>query len=136
MFQRWQQMSLPNRILIFIAIGVVVGLIMGPAAAKIKFIGDIFVNLILMMVFLLVIPALISGMTQMRDPRQLGNVGVTIFIIFLVTTIIAGVLALVLVNLLGPGRGLALALPEGFKYTKPGWDLKEGVVPADHAVDP
>lgn len=119
MLQWWRGMSLPNRILIFIVIGIVLGLVMGPASASIKIIGDIFVNLIMMMVFLLVIPALISGMAKMENPRQIGNVGVTIMIVFLATTIFAGVLALVLANSIGPGRGLTLALPEGFKYTKP-----------------
>jgi len=119
MFHWWTRMSLPNRIMIFIAIGVVLGLIMGPATASIKIVGDIFVNLIMMMVFLLVIPALISGMAKMENPRQIGNVGVTIMIVFLATTVIAGVIALVLANVFGPGTGLGLPLPAGFKYAKP-----------------
>jgi Na+/H+-dicarboxylate symporter len=125
-------MSLPNRIVIFIAIGIVLGLIMGPATANIKFVGDIFVNLIMMMVFLLVIPALISGMAKMENPRQIGNVGVTIMIVFVVTTIIAGVIALVLAYILAPGAGLGLPLPAGFKYTKPTQtmlDVIKGIVP-------
>jgi len=132
MFKWWSGMSLPNRILIFIAIGVVLGLIMGPATVHIRFIGDIFVNLIMMMVFLLVIPALISGMAKMENPRQIGNVGVTIMIVFVATTIFAGILALILANTLAPGKGLGLALPEGFKYTNPTQtilDVIKGVVP-------
>ncbi|MBA7635133.1 hypothetical protein ES703_42734 [subsurface metagenome] len=61
MFKWWTKISLPNRILIFIVIGIVLGLILGPHAEKIKFIGDIFVNFIKMMVLFLVIPALITG---------------------------------------------------------------------------
>ena len=128
MLKWWTKMSLPNRILIFIAIGIIVGLIMGPAAQKVKFIGDIFVNLIMMMVLMLVVPTLISGMAQMEDPRQIGRIGVTIMVVFVATTIIAGIIALVLVNVIGPGRGLTLAAPEGFKYTKPAQTILDVII--------
>jgi Na+/H+-dicarboxylate symporter len=128
MFKWWTKMSLPSRILIFIAIGIIVGLIMGPAAQKVKFIGDIFVNLIMMMVIMLVVPALISGMAQMEDPRQIGRIGVTIMVVFVATTIIAGIIALILINITGPGRGLSIALPEGFKYTKPAQTVLDVII--------
>lgn len=130
--KRWTQMSLPNRILIFIVIGVVAGLIMGPDAQKLKPIGDIFVRLVMMMVILLVTPALISGMAELEDPKKIGRVGIKITVIFILTTVIAGIMALLLGNILGPGRGLEMALPEGFKYTKPTqtmMDVLTGVVP-------
>jgi Na+/H+-dicarboxylate symporter len=132
MLRWWTRISLPNRILLFIALGIVLGLVMGPATARIKFIGDIFVNLIMMMVFLLVIPALISGMAKMENPRQIGNVGLTIMIVFLATTVVAGVLALVLGHLTSPGAGLNLPLPKDFKYIKPTQtflDVLVGIIP-------
>lgn len=134
MLKWWFKLSLPNRILIFIVIGVILGLILGPAAGKIKFIGDIFVSLIKMMVLLLVIPALINGMVSMKDPKKIGGVGVSMTVIFVLTTVIAGILALLLGNILGPGRGLTMALPEGFTYTKPTQtmlDVVKGIVPAN-----
>jgi len=130
--KRWSQMSLPNRILIFIVLGVVAGLFLGPNAGKLKPIGDIFVRLVQMMVILLVTPALISGMAELEDPKKIGRVGVKIAVIFILTTVIAGIMALVLGNVLGPGRGFEMALPEGFQYTKPTqtmMDVLVGVVP-------
>ncbi|MQY76130.1 MAG: cation:dicarboxylase symporter family transporter [Spirochaeta sp.] len=132
---KWFKLSLPNRILIFIVIGIILGLILGPAAGTyLKPIGDIFVSLIKMMVLLLVIPALISGMAAMEDPKKIGGVGVTMTVIFVATTVVAGILALLLGNIIGPGRGLSMALPEGFKYTEPTQtmlDVFKGIVPSN-----
>ncbi len=130
--KRWTQMSLPNRILFFIVLGVIAGLVLGPNAQKLKPVGDVFVRLVQMMVILLVTPALISGMAELEDPKKIGRVGVKIAVIFILTTVVAGVLALLLGNILGPGRGFEMALPEGFKYTKPTqtmMDVFVGIVP-------
>ncbi len=130
--KRWTQISLPNRILFFIVLGVIAGLVLGPNAQKLKPVGDVFVRLVQMMVILLVTPALISGMAELEDPKKIGRVGVKIAVIFILTTVVAGVLALVLGNVFGPGRGFEMALPEGFKYVKPTqtmMDVFVGIVP-------
>jgi len=115
----WFKQPISNQIFIAIIIGVIAGLIFGPKIAVVKPIGDIFVSLILMMVILLIVPALITGMYGIRDTAKIGRVGIKIVVFFITTTIFAGAMAIVLANVLGPGRGLSMSPPEGFVYTKP-----------------
>jgi len=133
MFKSWTKISLPNRILIFMVIGIILGLILGPQAEKIKFIGDIFVNLIKMMVLFLIIPALITGMNKMDDPKKIGGVGVMMTLIFVLTTIFAGAMALIMMNVIGAGYGLEMA-PSGYERAVPDQtiiDVLKNIVPSN-----
>ena len=121
----WFKQSLPNRIFICIILGVVLGMVFGPKVEAIKPIGDIFVRLVSMMVILLVTPALISGMGVMQDPKKIGRVGIKIVVLFVLTTIVAGVFAIFLGNVFKPGSGIEMAPPEGYVYNKPTQTLKD-----------
>lgn len=121
----WFKQSLPNRIFICIVLGVVLGMVFGPKVQAIKPIGDIFVRLVSMMVILLVTPALISGMGVMQDPKKIGRVGIKIVVLFVLTTIVAGVFAIFLGNVFKPGSGIEMAPPEGYVYNKPTQTLKD-----------
>ncbi|MGI6132275.1 MAG: dicarboxylate/amino acid:cation symporter [Bacillota bacterium] len=121
----WFKQSLPNRIFICIILGIVLGMVFGPKVEAIKPIGDIFVRLVSMMVILLVTPALISGMGVMQDPKKIGRVGIKIVVLFVLTTIVAGVFAIFLGNVFRPGSGIEMAPPEGYVYNKPTQTLKD-----------
>lgn len=121
----WFKQSLPNRIFICIILGIVLGMVFGPKVEAIKPIGDIFVRLVSMMVILLVTPALISGMGVMQDPKKIGRVGIKIVVLFVLTTIVAGVFAIFLGNVFKPGSGIEMAPPEGYVYNKPTQTLKD-----------
>lgn len=128
----WSKQSLANKIFIFIIIGVVAGLVFGAKVTVVKPIGDIFIRLVQMMVILLIVPALINGMSVIDDPKKIGRVGVKIAVIFVLTTVVAGIMALILGNVTGPGNGFSMALPEGFKYVKPDQTIRDvlvGIVP-------
>lgn len=121
----WFKQSLPNRIFICIILGVVLGMVFGPKVEVIKPIGDIFIRLVSMMVILLVTPALISGMGVMQDPKKIGRVGIKIVVLFVLTTVIAGVFAIFLGNVFKPGSGIDMAPPEGYVYNKPTQTMKD-----------
>ena len=48
MFTWWKKQSLSMKVLIGMISGIIVGMIWGPGAVQIKFIGDIFINLLKM----------------------------------------------------------------------------------------
>jgi Na+/H+-dicarboxylate symporter len=99
-----------------IIIGMVVGVIVGVGAAYldwnefvidwIKPFGTIFINLLKLIAIPLIVASLIKGISDLKDISKLSAMGGRTIGIYILTTVIAVTLGLVIVNLLGPGRGL------------------------------
>ncbi|PCH85677.1 MAG: dicarboxylate/amino acid:cation symporter [Flavobacteriales bacterium] len=70
----------------------------------IKPFGDIFINLLKMIAVPLVLFSVISGIISLKDVTKLGRMGIKTLAIYLITTLFAISLGLVLVNLLKPGE--------------------------------
>ena len=104
-------MKLWLKILIALALGLVTGLIMGPQAALFKPVGDIFLNLINMIIVLLVLSSMTVGITSIHDPKKLGRVGLKTLFLYLFTTAAAITIGLVIAKLFKPGVGLPLTRP-------------------------
>ena len=94
------------KIFIGLFLGIVVGLIFGPKARSIEFIGTIFIRLITMLVVPLIFFSLSLGTASLGDIKKLGRIGLKTIIYFTLTTAIAIVIGLVAANLLKPGTGL------------------------------
>ncbi|HEK85066.1 MAG: dicarboxylate/amino acid:cation symporter [Candidatus Saccharicenans sp.] len=101
-----KRLSLPNQIFIGLFLGIIVGLIFGPKARYIEFVGTIFIRLITMIVVPLVFFSLSLGTASLGDIKKLGRVGLKTLIYFTLTTAIAIIIGLVLANLFQPGSGL------------------------------
>lgn len=108
-------MKLWVKILIGLLAGVVAGAILGPNAIVLKPIGQIFLNLISMVVPLLVLSSMTVGITGIHDPKKLGRVGLRSMTVFLTTTVIAIAIGLFFAKLIAPGEGLTLG--EGAEIT-------------------
>ena len=72
MLKTWFAIALWNRILLALVLGVIAGMIWGPGASSISWLGDLFVRLIRMVVVPLVFVTLVSGVGAMGDPAKLG----------------------------------------------------------------
>ncbi|MBL4752920.1 MAG: dicarboxylate/amino acid:cation symporter [Flavobacteriales bacterium] len=70
----------------------------------IKPFGDIFINLLKMIAVPLVLFSVISGISSLKDVTKLGRMGLKTVGIYLITTLFAVSLGLVLVNLIKPGE--------------------------------
>ena len=114
MLRTWFEIALWKRILVALLLGIIVGAIWGEGAASIKWIGDLFLRLIRMVIVPLVFVTLVSGIVSMGDPAKLGSLGVKTLAIYLLTTLVAIVIGLILVVLIQPGAGISLAdvIPE------------------------
>ena len=99
--------SLLYRILAGLILGAALGLALGPKVAVISPIGDIFVNLLKMIVMPVIISTLIVGAGSIH-PAQLGRVGVKALGIYMVTTAFAVAVGLLVGNLFKPGKGMEL----------------------------
>lgn len=102
----WFDVVLWKRIFLALALGAVVGLALGEAAEGLKWIGDLFIRLIRMIVVPLVFLSIVSGVAGMGDPRRLGSIGGKTLLLYLLTTAIAVVIGMVLGTLFQPGAGV------------------------------
>jgi Na+/H+-dicarboxylate symporter len=112
----WFAIPLWQRVVGALILGLVVGLFWGPGAESIKWIGDLFIRAIQMLVVPLIFFSLVAGVVSIGDLRKLGGIGGRAVAIFLFTGLTAVLLGLLLGNIVQPGAGLALAatgeLPE------------------------
>ena len=81
-------------------------------AGYISLLTDIFLRLIKMIIAPLVFSTLVVGIALMGDSSTIGRVGIKTFGWFIFMTVISLSLGLVMVNLLKPGVGLNLPLPD------------------------
>lgn len=101
-------MKLWLKILIALVLGVITGIILGPNAEFLKPVGSIFLNLINMIIVPLVLSSIIVCITSIHDPKKLGRVGLKTLGMYLLTTVAAIILGLVLAKIFKPGVGINL----------------------------
>lgn len=105
----WFGVTLWKRILLAVILGAIVGYIWGEGATQIRWIGDVFVRLIRMIVVPLVFLTLTAGIAAMGDLRRLGSIGVKAIFLYLLTSICAVSIGIGLGVLLQPGAGVDIA---------------------------
>lgn len=112
--RRWFAVPLWKRILASMVLGVVAGLILGDSTQSIRWLGDLFIRLIQMAVVPLIFVTIVAGLVSMGDPARLGRMGVKTLGMFMVTSVPAITIALLLALFIQPGVGVDLsgAIPE------------------------
>ena len=133
MLKIWFAIALWKRILLALALGVIAGMIWGPGAASVSWLGDLFVRLIRMVVVPLVFVTLVSGVVAMGDPAKLGSLGAKTLAIYMVTTLAAIVIGLMLAAALQPGVGvdLSAAAPTAVQEAIPLSERLLSIVPSN-----
>jgi Na+/H+-dicarboxylate symporter len=101
-----------------ILIGMVIGLIFGFIMLQIdggksftddwiKPLGSIFVKLLKLIAIPLILASLIKGISDLKDISKFKRIGIRTIITYVITTVIAISIGLILVNLLQPGDGVS-----------------------------
>lgn len=72
-----------------IIVGAIIGIIFQEKAAILKPLGDIFLNLLLVIIVPLIFLTITTSITKMKTPKRLGKIMATIIGTFLITSIIA-----------------------------------------------
>ena len=109
-----KKLALHWKILIGMALGVVFALLMtnfefGKEFIKdwIKPFGTIFINSLKLIAIPLILAALIKGVSDLKDISKLSRMGGRTIIIYIITTVIAVSIGLVLVNIVKPGNSIS-----------------------------
>jgi len=131
MLRAWFEIALWKRIILALVLGVIVGSLWGEGAVSIKWIGDLFVRLISMVVVPLIFFTLVSGVIAMGDPKKLGSLGVKTLLLYMLTTFFAITIGIILAVILQPGAGVDLssAVPGVVQEAMPLSDRLMSIVP-------
>ena len=108
------RISLPTQMAIGMALGIVAGMVAPDMGSTFKPLGQLFINLIRMVVVPLVLCTIVAGSASVGDINKLGRVASKTLIYYFGTTAVAVVLGLVFANIFNPGEGLNIAT-EGLK---------------------
>ena len=112
----YKSLSLGVKILIWMGMGIAVGIIAGEEAKVVKPIGDLFIRLLLMAAIPLVFFNLVAGITSLSDIRVLGKLGLKTVTYYVGTTSVALTLGLGLAHWIRPGDGMQLSEPVGESF--------------------
>ena len=109
-----KKLALHWQILIGMLLGLIFGFIMlqtdwgeGFVNDWIKPIGTIFVKLLKLIAIPLILASLIKGISDLKDISKFANIGLRTILIYVVTTVVAISIGLVLVNVIQPGDGVS-----------------------------
>ncbi len=76
-------------LLVAIIVGAIVGIIFQEKATILQPLGDIFVNLLLVVIVPLIFLTITTSIAKMKSPKRFGKIIVTIICVFVITTVIA-----------------------------------------------
>jgi len=110
-----KKLALHWKILIGMLIGIIFGLVMSFINGGSQFIGDyvkpfgtIFINLLKLIAIPLILASLIKGVSDLKDISKLSLMGGRTIAIYLLTTLTAVTIGLVLVNIIQPGKSISV----------------------------
>jgi aerobic C4-dicarboxylate transport protein len=134
--------NLTVQVLFAIGLAVVLGLVAPGTARAMRPLGDVFVNLIKMVIAPVIFLTIVLGIANMHDLKKVGRVGGKALLYFEIVSTMSLTIGLIVVNVTKPGAGLdvsSLAKGDVSRYTTQGAEMKfvdffTHIVPAS-AVD-
>ncbi|MER5752720.1 cation:dicarboxylase symporter family transporter [Streptomyces sp. NPDC002088] len=119
-------------VIVAVALGIAVGLIWPDAGVELKPLGTGFVNLIKMMISPIIFCTIVLGIGSVRKAAKVGAVGGIALGYFLVMSLVALAIGLVVGNVLHPGDGLHLT--EALKQTGHAQVSSEALPPVEFVL--
>jgi aerobic C4-dicarboxylate transport protein len=118
--------NLTVQVLFAIALAVVLGLVAPGTAQAMRPLGDVFINLIKMVIAPVIFLTIVLGIANMSDLKKVGRVGGKALLYFEIVSTISLAIGLIVVNVTKPGAGLdvsALAKGDVSRYTASGAEM-------------
>lgn len=109
------KLKLHWQILIAFLLAIFLGLFFPQYSNYVRWLGDLFLRALKMIIVPLVFASITSGVANIGDAKNLGRIGIKTFSYYILTSLLAIVTGLFLVNLIQPGIGADL----GFKSSVP-----------------
>ncbi|MBK1440512.1 C4-dicarboxylate transporter DctA [Parapedobacter sp. ISTM3] len=94
------------QVIVAIIIGILIGHFYPSLGVQLKPLGDGFIKLIKMVVAPLIFCSIVLGIAGMEDVKKIGKVGMKALLYFQLSTMVAMLLGVMVINLLKPGDGM------------------------------
>jgi Na+/H+-dicarboxylate symporter len=127
-----KKLALHWKILIGMILGIAFGFIMNTIDGGkevvtdwVKPFGTIFINLLKLIAVPLILASLIKGISDLKDISKIKTMGFRTMVIYMLTTVVAIVIGLGIVNAVKPGAGMSAATIEKIKSK---YETSSGVV--------
>ena len=98
------------QILAALILGALAGVVLGESVLAVSFMGDLFLKALRMVIVPLILTSIICGVSGLGASGNMGSLGGKTFVYYTVSSLLAILTGLVLVNLLQPGVGVDLGL--------------------------
>lgn len=98
-----KKIGLTTQVFLAMVLGAAFGLLIGEPMTKLGFLGSIWLNCIKMIVVPMVIVTIITGITSQKDVKSLGRISVRIMAYYIVSTLIACAIGLIVALIIKPG---------------------------------
>lgn len=116
------------QILAGIIIGIIIGIVSPKAADFISPLGDIFLNLLKMLIVPLVLFSITNGICSMKDAKQLRSVGGRIVIYYTLSTVAASIFGVIGGMITQPGRNVSDFVLSGEAAEASDFDMVENII--------
>ena len=127
-----KQIALHWKILIGMVLGIIFGFIMNSIEGGKEFVidwikpfGTIFINLLKLIAVPLILASLIKGISDLKDISKIKKMGLRTMVIYMITTLVAIIIGLGIVNIVKPGVGMSSDTIEKIKSK---YETSSGVV--------
>ncbi|EMA46020.1 sodium:dicarboxylate symporter [Halococcus saccharolyticus DSM 5350] len=119
------------RIFLAFVVGSAAGLLFGDRMSVLSPLGDLFLRLLNMLIVPIIVFTLLTGIRQL-SPARLGRIGGATVGLYALTTTMAGIIGLVVANVLQPGRGVEFVAGEAESQVPPTLtEVVLGIVPTN-----
>lgn len=85
----WENYKSTIILLVAMVVGAIIGLVAGEKATVLSPLGDLYINLLMVVIVPLVFLTMVCSIAKMKQPKRLGKVMLTIVIVIIITSIIS-----------------------------------------------
>ena len=110
-----KKIALHWQIFIGLILGIVYGLLFGTSVHYISWLGDLFIQALKMIIVPLIITSIVTGVANIGSGGNFGRLFTKTFSYYIITSTLAIVVGLLLVNLIKPGVGADINLVQSVK---------------------
>jgi proton glutamate symport protein len=107
--RRWWRLPIGVQSVIAVGIGALIGTLAPSAGEQMKIFGDVFLNLVQVVVLPLVFPLIVLGIARMESVRTVGRIAGKAILYFEIVTTVILLLAVVMAKATGIGKGASVS---------------------------
>ncbi|MGG4268486.1 dicarboxylate/amino acid:cation symporter [Peribacillus simplex] len=123
--------NLTVQVIIGIILGITVGFFFPAFGEQLKILADLFIKMIKMVIAPIIFLTVVIGIGGMGDMKKVGRIGGKALIYFEIVTTFALAIGIIVVNMLGPGKGFNIDSVEGgdvSQYTTAASETEHGAM--------